>query len=51
MFRMEYMVQPIYPELKRVMIIVRRPVWGPRVAMKAVHTAPRAPKQKITAMA
>ena len=33
------------------MIIVRMPVRGPIVAMKAVGTAPRAPKQRIVAIA
>lgn len=45
------MVQPRYPELKRVMTMVRRPVMGPRVATNAVETAPRAPKQRIVATA
>ena len=45
------MVPPTYPELKRVMIIVRKPVFGPRVAMNAVAAAPKAPKQNITAIA
>ena len=34
-----------------MMIIVRKPVLGPRVAMKAVAIAPRAPKQNIVAIA
>jgi hypothetical protein len=45
------MVPPKYPELKRVMTIVRRPVRGPRVAMNAVATPPIAPKQSIVATA
>jgi hypothetical protein len=45
------MVPPMYPELKRVMTIVRRPVRGPRVAINAVATPPRAPKQSIVATA
>ena len=48
---MEYIVQPMYPELNRVMIIVRNPVLGPRVLMNAVMTAPSAPKQRIVATA
>lgn len=43
------MIPPKYPELKRVIIMVRRPVMGPRVAINAVATAPRAPKQTIVA--
>ena len=34
-----------------MMSIVRSPVFGPRVAMKAVAVAPRAPKQNIVAIA
>ena len=45
------MVPPKYPELKRVITIVRRPVIGPRVAMNAVEIPPRAPKQRIVATA
>lgn len=45
------MVPPRYPELKRVMTMVRRPVRGPRVAMNAVAVLPRAPKQSIVATA
>jgi hypothetical protein len=45
------MVPPKYPELKRVIIMVRRPVMGPRVAMNAVAIPPRAPKQRIVATA
>jgi hypothetical protein len=45
------MVPPTYPELKRVITIVRRPVLGPRVAMNAVAMEPRAPKQSIVATA
>jgi len=45
------MVPPKYPELKRVIIMVRRPVMGPRVAINAVATAPKALKQRIVATA
>jgi hypothetical protein len=45
------MVPPKYPELNRVIIMVRRPVMGPRVAMNAVATPLRAPKQRIVATA
>jgi hypothetical protein len=45
------MVPPTYPELKRVITMVRRPVMGPRVAMNDVAMPPRAPKQKIVATA
>jgi hypothetical protein len=44
-------VPPTYPLEYRVMTIVRRPVLGPNVAMKAVLAAPIAPKQNITAIA
>ena len=45
----EKMIPPIYPQLKRTMMIERSPVFGPRVAMKAGRTAPTNPKQNSTA--
>jgi len=51
MLRMEYIAQPMYPELNRVMIIVRMPVLGPRVAMKDVRPVAIAPKHRIVAVA
>lgn len=45
------MAPPTYPELNRVMTMVRSPVFGPRVLMNAVATAPNAPKQRMVAIA
>jgi hypothetical protein len=43
------MVPLKYPELKRVIIMVKRPIMGPKVAIKAVTMPSRAPKQRIVA--
>ena len=48
--RTEKMVPPVYPLLKRAMIIVRSPVFGPKVAINAGRTTPTTPKHSSTAM-
>lgn len=44
-------MQPIYPELNRDIIMVRRPVLGPNVAMKETEQVASAPKHRTVAAA
>ena len=41
----------MYPELNRDIIMVRRPVCGPKIEMKATKVVASAPKHRIVAAA
>lgn len=45
------MAQPMYPELNLDIIIVRRPVFGPSVAIKDTEQVANAPKHSIVTAA